>query len=412
MALKFTRLTRPAVRTLKFGDRLNEHGIIAEKQRNGDVRYSINIMVDGQRIHRVVGRESEGTTRFQAEQLIEKLRSEARAGRLDLPTGRKLHRIVKDSAEEYLRRQEESGGKNLANKRRHFEQHLTPFFGRHRLDRLTEFEMRKYRKHRQGEGAKDATINRELATLSHLLSCAASKDWKWIKPEARPDIPMVKEARKPIRILTAADSARLLKAASEDQDGYSWLFVLFGLNTAMRHGEILQRRYDEIDWENCRIWIDKAKSGERVQPITPALRDALKKQQGMEDEPEGWIFPNTHARAKSPHRQSMAKQFIRVVKRAELDPRYCTPHIMRHTGISRLVMAGADIPTIQKISGHKTVQMVMHYTHVFGNHIDRAMSVLDTGFSDAVTPALHTGAGRAYEEGATVTPIKNEKSAA
>ena len=53
-------------------------------------------------------------------------------------------------------------------------------------------------------------------------------------------------------------------------------------------------------------------------------------------------------------------------------------------------MAGADIPTIQKISGHKTVGMVMHYVHVFGQHIDNAISVLNQGFSDTVTRKLHT----------------------
>ena len=37
----------------------------------------------GQRIHRVVGRESEGTTRTQAEEFIEKVRRDARDGRLN-----------------------------------------------------------------------------------------------------------------------------------------------------------------------------------------------------------------------------------------------------------------------------------------------------------------------------------------
>jgi hypothetical protein len=47
-------------------------------------------MVDGQRIHRVIGRESDGTTRTQAEDFIEKVRTEARHGRLNLPKGRKM----------------------------------------------------------------------------------------------------------------------------------------------------------------------------------------------------------------------------------------------------------------------------------------------------------------------------------
>ncbi|MWN70133.1 hypothetical protein, partial [Escherichia coli] len=91
MALKFARLTRPAIRALAIGEKLAEHGVIAERLKTGDVRYSVNVMVDGQRIHRIVGRESEGVTREQAERAIESFRTKAREGRLDLPSGRKAH---------------------------------------------------------------------------------------------------------------------------------------------------------------------------------------------------------------------------------------------------------------------------------------------------------------------------------
>ncbi len=74
MPLRFTRLTRPAVRKLRDGERITEHGITAEGLPDGDVRYSVNVMVDGERIHRVVGRESDGTTRTQCEDFIAKAR--------------------------------------------------------------------------------------------------------------------------------------------------------------------------------------------------------------------------------------------------------------------------------------------------------------------------------------------------
>jgi integrase len=39
----------------------------------------------------------------------------------------------------------------------------------------------------------------------------------------------------------------------------------------MRHSEIVRVRYDQIDFDARRIFIPKAKAGEREQPITPAL---------------------------------------------------------------------------------------------------------------------------------------------
>ncbi len=142
-----------------------------------------------------------------------------------------------------------------------------------------------------------------------------------------------------------------------DQDGRLWLFVMFGLGAAMRHREILKVRYDQIDFASRRIFIPEAKAGEREQPITPALADALKRQQAMEDEKKtgGWVFPTLiPGQAKACHRTNMARPFGRAVLRAKLDPDKVTPHTMRHTAITRLVKACVDLPTIQKISGHKT----------------------------------------------------------
>ena len=56
MAIKFTKITRANQRSLNAGEKLDEHGITFERLSNGDGRYKINIMVDGLRIHRVVGK--------------------------------------------------------------------------------------------------------------------------------------------------------------------------------------------------------------------------------------------------------------------------------------------------------------------------------------------------------------------
>ncbi|MBD3761464.1 site-specific integrase [Rhizorhabdus sp.] len=399
MALKFARLSRPAIRGLSPGEKIAEHGIIAECQKNGDIRYSVNVMVDGQRIHRVVGRDSDGVTREQAERYIEKVRTEARNERLDLPKGRKLHRSFSEAADDYIKRLVETDGKNLKPKRQHFKNHLKPHFGTQRIDRLSEFAIKQYRKMRRGKGASDATINRELATLSHMLRSAVA--WKWIRADQVPVIEKQTEAQKPMAVLTDAQADNLMKGAVADQDGRLWLFVMFGLNAAMRHREILAVRYEHIDFEARRIFIPQAKAGEREQPITQALADALKQQQQMEKDSDGWVFPTAIPKqAKTGHRTNMARQFARAVERAKLDPSKVTPHTMRRTAITRLVRAGVDLPTIQRISGHKTLSMVLRYVHLHGDHIDSAMNALDRTISGKVTPELHTeGEGGGNERG-------------
>lgn len=181
----------------------------------------------------------------------------------------------------------------------------------------------------------------------------------------------------------------------------------------MRHREILKVRYDQIDFEARRIFIPQAKAGSREQPITQELADALARQRKMEADPNGWIFPTAIPKqAKAGHRTNMARQFARAAVRAGLDPDRVTPHTMRRTAITRLVKAGVDLPTIQRISGHKTLSMVLRYVNVHGTHIDAAISALGMAFPGAVTQGLHTAAKPAQPEHGAVVAISSAKSAA
>ena len=70
-------------------------------------------------------------------------------------------------------------------------------------------------------------------------------------------------------------------------------------------------------------------------------------------------------------------------------------------GVVALVQAGVDLPTVKRISGHKTLAMVERYSHQNGAHIQAAMDKLQArlnlasrkprkpGSSDAITQELH-----------------------
>ena len=387
MSLRFARLTRPAVRALASGDRIAEHGIVAERLKSGDVRYSVDVLCDGQRVHRVVGRESEGVTRAQAEAFIEQARTDARSGRLNLPRGRKVSLLFGSAADDYIKRLRASAGKNIARKQQQLALHLKPHFGTSRLDKITDFALKGYRKARRDAKAADATINRELATLSHLLRSAAG--WGWIKRDDVPTIDRAREGQGRIVSLSADQCAALMAAAIADQDTDLWLFVAIGLGTGMRHDEITAVAWPNIDFARRRIFIPHAKAGSRDQPIPAELADMLAAEHKQAANPDGWIFPARIKGTKDGRRKCFAKSFRRAAVAAGLDGKVVTPHVMRHTAVTRLVRAGADIPTIMKISGHKTVAMVLRYCHVDSAHIDAAAATLGMAFP-GTTPQLST----------------------
>lgn len=378
MALQFKQLTRLAMRRLQPGEAIKEHGITFERLASGDGRFTTRFMVDGVLVHRVVGKESDGTTRQQAENFIENTRADARAGRLNLPKGRKLVLGFREAAKQYLSRIEESGGKDLKMKQTRLTLHLMPFLMDKPLASIATFDVKRYKKHRLGECAKPGTINRELAVLSHLFSDAVECKWISHRPAK---IERLAEGKGRITYLTTEQIGRLIDAATHDQNPHVYPFIVVGLETSMRRSEILSIRLENIDLQRRVIYIPKAKSGAREQPITKHLAEFLTSYVEAAEEGQVWLFPGP--RSKAGHAVNIQKSFRRVVAAAKLDVHQVVRHTLRHTAITHLVQAGVDLPTVQRISGHKTLQMVVRYSHQNGEHIQAAMDKLDRRYRPA-----------------------------
>ncbi len=394
MSKTFSKLTRPIMRKLGQGKVINEHGITFKRQQNNDGLFTINVMVDSQRIHRVIGRESDGTTRTQAENFIEKIKQDAKTGRLNLPKGRKIAFGFSDAADKYMAKLAQEGGKDLKMKRYRLSMHLMPFFADVPLSKIHTFDVERYKKKRLEEDAqrnvlkdgtpiykgktKPGTINRELAALSHIFTKAV--EWGWL--EHRPAaIKRLKENSGRITYLTVDQIERLLKVAQEDQNIQIYPFILIGLETSMRRSEIFSIRREHINLEQQSISIPKAKSGAREQPITAHLADFLVEYVRTLPSGTPWLFPSPAA--KEGHTVNLDKPFRRVVANTGLDTSLVVRHTLRHTAITHLVQAGVDLPTVKRISGHKSLSMVERYSHQNGAHIESAMDKLSERYRQA-----------------------------
>jgi hypothetical protein len=261
------RLDRATIRALAPGEKATKNGITAERLDGGNTRYTVQIMVDGQRVHKAIGLASEGVTLTQAEVFIEKARTEAREGRLSLPRGRKVALGFAAAADKYLAEMEESGGKNVKAKRRHLKMHLVPFFKDQPIAALSTFGVERYKKQRLAAGAAIATTNRELETLRHAIGVACEKKWL-----AAPPCKIRRLAGERIRIvaLDNGEVGALMAAAVADREPDLWLFIAMALGTSLRHREVLRTRFSEVNFTTLRLHIPISKTGEREQPITRA----------------------------------------------------------------------------------------------------------------------------------------------
>jgi site-specific recombinase XerD len=78
------------------------------------------------------------------------------------------------------------------------------------------------------------------------------------------------------------------------------------------------------------------------------------------------------------------KAFRRTAIRAGLDPTKVIPHTMRHTAITNLIETGAHARTVQQVSGHKSLDMAMRYTHARQERVDEALEKMERAKTEPV----------------------------
>jgi integrase len=371
VSASFSKLTRKMLQALPPGNRATERGITVERTLGGDLRYSVNIMVDGQRIHRVLGKESDGVTRTQCEEFIARARTDARRGRLGLPAKRKLALTLSAAADIYMERLQDAGGKNLVAKRQHLSLHIKPCVGTVRLDRLSTFTLERFRKQCVDRELSVATINRIRATYNHMAR--RLHEWKFVS-EPLPLMTGQREDNQREYVLTLEQEEDLLRAALADSNTYLWLFIKIALATSMRHQEILRMSFDSLDASRRRLKT-KVKGGRlRQQPLPQGTVDLLLKEQQMSAAQTGWVFPSSTTA--SGHVGSMRSAFRRAAIAAGLDPERVSPHTLRHTAITRLASQNVDFKTLQAFSGHLSIQALARYMHPVDQKIDDALDAM------------------------------------
>ncbi|MET4727937.1 integrase [Lysobacter enzymogenes] len=377
----YAKLTRPAMRALKPGASINEHGIIYTKLANGDGRWTVNVMVARARHHHVVGLESEGYTRTQAEEIVAKLKAQKRTAAHGVAGSKQAApRSVRAAADEYLEYLEKHNGKDIVAKRMRFKEHLTPHLGNLSVARLTSDDWLAYVTIRTAEKAGPATINRERSALLHMLNTMRRRRML----AAVPDLQRQKEPKGKLVYLTPEEAAALLQAAAEDQSEHAHPFVMIALYSGARHRAVLGLRVRDVDPGRRIVWIDKDKAGEREQPIPQVLAAYLAKLIAGRELDE-FLFPSSRAATGRVYQVNTI--FDRCVKRAKLR-KHVTPHTMRHTMATNAAHAGLDAATIQEMGGWKTRAMAERYTHAAS--MQDAMAALQTRLKTRrVTPKLH-----------------------
>jgi len=245
-------------------------------------------------------------------------------------------------------------------------QALLTYFRGKPITQITPWLIEKYKLWRR-EGLQPATVNRDLSLLSHIFTKAIEWGHVTEHPIKGGKVKKLPGETMRERILTPEEEARLLAEASDTLRP----IVTLALDTGMRRGEILGLTWDRVDLRQGEILLPHSKNGRmRRLPLTDRAREALR---ALHPSPtaSGHVFTLANGRPQRDIREG----FKGAILRAGLPG--LRPHDLRHTFATRLVLAGVDIVTVQRLLGHQTLAMTQRYAHPTSADMRRAIQSLN-----------------------------------
>ena len=227
---------------------------------------------------------------------------------------------------------------------------------------------------------KGGTLSRKTQgyhaiALRSFLKWLIKNDAKVMAPE-KIDLPKIDERQ--IKFLSGEEVDRLLNAPPQDKISgkrdKAILEVLF--STGLRVSELTKLDRDKVDLDRREFGIVGKGGKARVVFLSTRAAEWIKKYLNAREDKYKPLFirhkgkvdpttPDNKVRLTVRSVQRMIKKYSRKMK-LTID---ATPHVLRHSFATDLLMAGADIRSVQEMLGHKNIQTTQVYTHVTHKHL-------------------------------------------
>lgn len=222
---------------------------------------------------------------------------------------------------------------------------------------------------------KDGTLSRRtqgyhVISLRSFLRWLIKNDHDVMAPE-KIDLPKVSERQ--IKFLTGEQVDRLLNAPIVSKiNGLRDKAILETLySTGLRVSELVKLDKDKVDLERREFGIVGKGGKARVVFLSTRAAEWIKKYLNKRADRykalfirhKGKMGPSVDDESMRLTVRSVQRMIRKYGKKMKL-PVDVTPHVLRHSFATDLLMAGADLRSVQEMLGHKNVSTTQIYTHV------------------------------------------------
>jgi integrase/recombinase XerC len=275
---------------------------------------------------------------------------------------------------EYERRYSKHTLESYGNDLEQFYFYLKSEYQKEDLELATHLEIRSWIVQMMEHKISPRSINRKLSTLKSFFKFLMRKGVvkksplsKVLAPKTSKRLPVFVEKAGIEKLLTDIEF-------TDDFEGMRDKMILdLFYNTGMRRSELNNLRETDIDSYNSQIKVLGKGNKERIIPIQPQLRVALREYIEVKNQsiatPSIYLFVNREGKLLNPSNiYQIVKKYLNLI--TTIDKK--SPHVLRHTFATHLMNNGADINAVKELLGHASLAATQVYTH---NTIDKLKNI-------------------------------------
>lgn len=249
------------------------------------------------------------------------------------------------------------------------------------LSKITNLHIQKIVDKLSIEGLNPNTIKYYLKKLTIIFN-AAKNQYNIISTVPTKNIKTSKSKDINKRALTESEVTKLLESLENTK---YYLLIFIAVNTGMRLGEILGLTWNDIDFKNNIISVNKqwkklkdgswgfgelkTKNSNRLIPISKSVSKVLIKFKNIIN------IDNRVVEFKK--KDSVISVLNKLLKKQGYD---ITIHELRHTYATKLIANGLDFKTVANILGHDVKETIKTYSHVNDDMLSRAKNLIENIF--------------------------------